>query len=814
MRRGVCAAVLALLVLTGVARAADPTAAPTEVPTPTAIVPIALVDVAVKSDDIAVYLSQVEERSQPGAEVVAIEKGLPAVRTEVHERLTATQRLLAGSPALRDVDNLTEKWRALRSQLEAWNGALTALAIALDQELGGLGQLRAIWRATADEARAQNAPPAVLERIDTTLTAIAGTRKVIEARRRNALELQDEVVAQAAATRGPLRDLGNVRRQSFGRLLVADRAPVWRTYPAEGLRAAFAAAVAASREELAPAGTYLRENAGRVALQLSAFLLLAVALRRARPRVAKWVEEDDSLARGARVFEVPVSAAAVVTLLATGWFPPDPPLVVGELAGLVAVLPNLRVLRRLVDPPVVPALWALGIFYAVDQLSRFLSTQPFLEQLLYTGERLAVIAFLLWFIRSGRFRAMWPRDSRWAGAALRGARALVLLVAGSTIAGALGYMQLSRYLQEAVADSAFAALVLFGGLQVLEALWAYLLRTRPARRLQLVARHRALLQRRGESLLGWLAALAWVGVTLRNARLLDPLVAAVRAVLGAEATVGSLTLSLGAVLAFAVTVWLSFVVSRVVRFVLAEDVYPRLDLAPGTPYALSSLLHYAVLLVGFLMALAATGLHLDRFALLAGAFGLGIGFGLQTVVNNFVSGLILLFERPMKVGDTIQVGSVSGEVRHIGIRSSTLRTFDGADVIMPNSDLVAGAVTNWTLADRTRRIDIPIGVAYGADPEQVLALLRGVAHTHPLVLEQPAPTALFLGFGDSALNFELRCWTDAHDKWLMTRSELAVQINKTLAAAGVAIPFPQRDLHLTGVLPVRLVGDGEPERQR
>ena len=808
MRRILTAAALALLVLAGPARAQDATPAPTAVPTATAIVPIALPDVAGKSDALAVYLSQVEERSRPGADVAAIEKGLPDVSGEIRDRLTATHRLLAGSPALRDVDNLTEKWRALRTELEGWNAGLTKLATSLDSELTGLDQLRAIWRATNDEARAQNAPASLLERIDAALTGIASTRKTIESRRQHVLDLQDGVVAQAAATRLPLRDLGNVRRQSFGRLLVADRAPVWRTYPPEGLGPSFAAAVAATREELQLAGAYLREHVGRVVLQLTVFLLLAFALRRGRLRVAKWVQEDDSMARGARVFEVPASAAAVVTLLATGWFLPDAPLVVGDLVGLAALLPNLRVLRRLVDPPAVPALWALGIFYALDQFVRFLSSQPFLEQFFFTVERLGVIAFLVWFIRSGRFRAMWGRDSRWAGPAVRGAHALVLLITCSAVAGALGYMQLSRYLQEAVADSAFAALVLYGGLQVLEALWAYLLRTRPIRRLQLVAHNRAILQRRGESLLGWLVAILWALVTLGNVRLLDPLVAALRGVLGAQATVGTLTLSLGAVLAFAITIWLSFLVSRFVRFVLDEDVYPRLDLAPGMPYALSSLLHYAVLLTGFVMALAATGVQLDRFALLAGAFGVGIGFGLQTIVNNFVSGLILLFERPVKVGDTVQVGSLSGEVRHIGIRSSTLRTFDGADVILPNGELVSGAVTNWTLADRLRRIDIPVGVAYGSDPERMIALLRGVAVNHPLVIEQPAPVAFFMGFGDSALNFELRCWTETFDKWVATRSDLLTQINTALTEAGIEIPFPKRDVQVMGApLAVRLVRD-------
>ena len=142
-------------------------------------------------------------------------------------------------------------------------------------------------------------------------------------------------------------------------------------------------------------------------------------------------------------------------------------------------------------------------------------------------------------------------------------------------------------------------------------------------------------------------------------------------------------------------------------------------------------MHYAVLLLGFLLAISAAGVDLNKVSLLAGAFGVGIGFGLQNVVNNFVSGLILLYERPVQLGDMVEVGGTTGEVRRIGIRSSTIRTPQGAEVIVPNSNLISDRVVNWTLSDRRRRMDIKVGVAYGTDPERVLALLVGVARAHP-----------------------------------------------------------------------------------
>ena len=203
-----------------------------------------------------------------------------------------------------------------------------------------------------------------------------------------------------------------------------------------------------------------------------------------------------------------------------------------------------------------------------------------------------------------------------------------------------------------------------------------------------------------------------------------------------------------------------------------------------------------VLILGFAFAAAALGFDANRFTLLAGAFGVGIGFGLQTIVNNFISGIILLTEQPVQVGDTIEMGPVFGEVQRIGIRSSTVRSFQGAEVIVPNADLISQQVTNWTLSDRRRRVEIPVGVAYGSDPTRVLEILSDVTAGSAEILSTPEPYTLFTGFGDSSLNFEVRAWTDNFDQFLRVKSAVSIGISEALAEAGIKIPFPQRDLHV------------------
>jgi small-conductance mechanosensitive channel len=351
----------------------------------------------------------------------------------------------------------------------------------------------------------------------------------------------------------------------------------------------------------------------------------------------------------------------------------------------------------------------------------------------------------------------------------------------------------------AVISSAYSALVLYAIYLVIEAVLKIGADTRAARSLRMVRRHSDLINRRIMAVLRLGFKIVWLAASLYWLQLLTPAMEGLRRILSAKANFGDLSISLGGVLAFAVTVWAAFVISRILRFVLEEDVYPRMTLPRGVPNAITTGLHYLILLMAFILAVAATGADLGKFTILAGAFGVGIGFGLQNVVNNFISGLILIIERPVMPGDTIEFGDKIGDVKRIGLRSSTIRTWSGAEVIVPNGNLISNEVINWTLSDRQRRLEVPVGVAYGSPVKGVMEILTYVAGQHPDIQDNPAPRALFMEFGDSSLNFELRCWTVNFDQFARIISDLIVGIEAALNEAGIVIPFPQRDLHIKSV---------------
>ena len=257
-------------------------------------------------------------------------------------------------------------------------------------------------------------------------------------------------------------------------------------------------------------------------------------------------------------------------------------------------------------------------------------------------------------------------------------------------------------------------------------------------------------------------SLAWIGfaaTVLEGFGLLDPAITALTNLLAAGVSIGNFSLSVGDVLVFSLVVWLSFKLSQLIGFVLGTDVLPLVHLPRGLPAAIIQMTRYAVILLGVLVAFSAAGFDVDRLTILFGALGVGVGFGLQNVVNNFASGVIVMFGQGINIGDEVQFDQHEGVVREIGLLQSTVRTYHGADVIVPNATLLSSTVVNWTREGTAqRRVDIPVGVAYGTDPKTVIELLEGVAAKQPLVAKSPEPKAIFLEFGDSSLDFQLRVW--------------------------------------------------------
>jgi small-conductance mechanosensitive channel len=484
---------------------------------------------------------------------------------------------------------------------------------------------------------------------------------------------------------------------------------------------------------------------------------------------------------------------------------------VKDLFSLVFLAPLLRLLPGLLPPNYRRPLFGLAALFALDRVASLAPPGTLLDRLAV----LLVTVLALGGLVRGLRRGGWARRT-WEGAWLPLVPAAAVAALGillvSVISNVAGNATLAAQLTGAAIASATLGAVLVGVERTLEGALSALLGLPALQRRSLVARHGALLRQRTDTLLRVASVGIWAWRSAGLLGIASAGVAALDAVLGFRLQLGGLDVTLGNVAAFAVTAALALALSRLVRFVLDEGVFAELHLPRGIPAAVSTTIQYLILMLGFSWAVLASGMEMSRFSFLVGALGVGIGFGLQNVVNNFVSGLILLYERPIQVGDVVEVGAVSGEVTRIGVRSSTVRTFPGAEVIVPNATLISTEVTNWTLTDKRRRVELGVGVAYGTPPQRVIDLLLEAVRGRPGVLESPAPVALFLRFGESSLDFALRFWTADFDSWQALASEVMIEVNASLGREGIEIPFPQRDLRLRTVDEgaARALGAGGP----
>jgi len=372
----------------------------------------------------------------------------------------------------------------------------------------------------------------------------------------------------------------------------------------------------------------------------------------------------------------------------------------------------------------------------------------------------------------------------------------ILLLSASIISTFFGYYFFQEFLVTAYIWIYFAIYLYNTANITVAGLFEFLLYGKWTEHYKSISKYRAFLVHKIILLLNVVTFLLWLYTIVALFGFREEAAAAIVAVWEFGFKAGTLDITIGNITLFIFSIWLSIQIARIVQTMLEEDILDKMDLERGVPQSISILVKYVLVIIGFFVAAGAAGMQLDNLAFIFGALGVGIGFGLQDIINNFISGLILLFERPIHIGDNISVGELEGVVRQIGIRSSIIQSYDRSEVVVPNSKLISNEVINWTLSNQMRRLEIQIGVAYGTDMDKAMKILEECARDHKEVLDNPPPYVWFKEFGDSSIEFRLLFFYPRFDGGQTVRSEVATAIVRAFSKNGITIPFPQVDVHI------------------
>lgn len=710
------------------------------------------------------------------------------------ERRARDAETLAKSRSMQRINEIIREWNLEKARLEEWDRALTRKSQILTAHGKDIDRITETWRATQAAVAKKFFFKAVLERrVEEVLREAQTTQKTVEGETTKLLKLQSEIADRMATLAGIQNEIDQAREELGRSLFKLDSPPLWEAlFGREVTGAGQAGSADGSRRLLENAQQFAEKNAERIPLHVVVFLLILGLFHFLRRSLTPAAAATGPLA-ATIIFDRPITASFLLALFASPFLYPGTATVILRSASVVSVIPICRLL-----PALLPKKYRRWVY-----LGTALFVLEFLRYLL-PEERLSSRLLLLmiatggfigagWFLASRKTRSELPgRSERLLSAAMW---FVGLLFALSALANVVGNLSLAEILVVIPVRIIYAAGLIFTVAQLLDMLVGLLLKSPAAQGLRSVRVHSVLLAARLRFWVGITAIILWLLVSLNIGGVLGDVANAAEAFLQWRWTVGAAEISIQGLAAFVSVFLTAVLVSRMSRFVLTEEILPRLRLPRGVPRAVDVLTRYGIMLAGFLIALAAAGVDFSRVTLLISALGVGIGFGLQNVVNNFVSGLILIFEHPVQVGDFVEVGTIFGEIHKIGFRASVVRTPDGADLIIPNSELTGSRVVNWSLSDRLRRISVSVNVAYGTDPKQVIDMLLGIAQKHAGILTVPAPQAVFDRFGDSALNFTLLCWTTI-DNFFLVRSELTIAVNNALNESGIHIPFPQQDVHV------------------
>lgn len=753
-------------------------------------------EVPLKIESVTNYLKDIEKH----VEAMGEGKKFDSLFTEYKDAV----KKLEEKVELTELDNYFEaklqdlkiRWGKHQKLITDWQILVREPSEYLEIEKKELAYRIELWSKTYKNARDLKAPKVLLTSINDINKSLKDYNKRVKAKISLGLRIRNSLTDQNIKLTGIIENIDNAILNRRSQTFIQDVPPIWKmsSEPEDSvkLNSHFNEVWTIYKGSVKDFITLIQSN---MIYFLFLFLLILLAVYGLKYFGKELDTESHTVQQALQILNYPFSITFLTILIIFSFSYPDMPAVLASLLRIIALIPVIRILIGITNKILNLPLIGLALIYVLVQIQGAAPTS--------TNNQRLILLFLTVLALSGEVYLIKQKvlpnamdGKKWNKAVVFGNTLMTALLAISLLTNILGYVTLAELLLMGTLNTIFITILLTTSIIIINALIFIQLEIKLSQIFNVVRQHPATIKKTIKKIVRLGAALLWISTVLNSFQLRDLLMVWLTDTLTREWGIGGLKFQIGDILLGIAVIWITVLLSRFTKFMLEGEILPRLKLPRGVPGAISAIFSYSIIAFGITISIFAAGIDLDKFTLLAGGLGVGIGFGMQDLVKNFISGLILIFERPIQVGDAVQLDNLSGKVLRIGIRSSVITTWDGAEVVVPNGYLISSKLINWTMSNRLRRIDLKVGVAYDSNAEEVMETLMECMRGHKEILETPKPYVLFKSFGDNAKKFEARCWTSNYSAWINTESELNLAIDKAFAEKGINIAFPQLDLHV------------------
>ncbi len=699
------------------------------------------------------------------------------------------------SQNLRELQKMQSELSVYLIQLEGWGSVLKSTVDVYDKNRKILKNDSLLWNQTYTNAVNEKAPDVILENISSVAASVDTLNEELKNNYDKALTNLQKVITLISTLKEMNTMLKKNEVLARNQVFYQDKAPFFELYANNKFSfSAYLNSIKRTIVEKYYEGIgYFKAHSDRFWIFDSVILLVIVFVAYFNYLYRKkklFVKEESSYKKAFFFLGRPFSIFSLLFILSIIAIFPDRPDSIREILSIITLIPIIRILQTVTKKEYLKYLYLFFSLYALFLLDKNAIGYELEGRVFMLLINAALLFYLVSLIAK---KVLYTIDYNFVtrmGNYILVLYSLLLLVA--LIANIYGSVLLSSRILDGVFETLYASVAFYTLYIILTGYVVIILRRRISTASNMLDKYSKNIENITRLLIKIWMLSWWFLIVVKMLGIEPYLITLKNDILAFSWQVSQTTISVQSIVDFIMIVLGTWILAFLIRTVLEVEVFARFTFPRGIPTAITTVLNYAIIITGVIIAFSSLGVSAQQFALIFGALGVGIGFGLRNIIANFVSGIIMVFERPVQIGDVIEVDKTMGRVQSIGSRASTLKTFDGSEVIIPNADFIAKEIINWTLSDKHRRKIVEFKVESNSDIELVLKIMNDVALSHPDVLKDPAPLATLQGFGEYYLEFKLYFWLS--ENLIVAPSDVSIGIYKALKEAGVKMPVQKTQL--------------------